>query len=132
VKEYINTVYSTLKPYHFPEFVALYLVSNYGTQTEWIIREFAQLQQKEQGSPEMLLLKAELHFSLNHEMIVSLEDFFVRRTGLLYFDIDKVVRTRQEIGNELKRLLAWTDTTLAAEMNSLDNLIQQVTEFNND
>lgn len=38
-----------------------------------------------------------LFYSLHHEMITSLSDFFIRRTGYLYFDIGKVKHQWREV-----------------------------------
>jgi glycerol-3-phosphate dehydrogenase len=132
VKAYVNTLHQKLSPYQLPESVARYLVANYGKQSEIIIDNLQKIAQNENAAAEIMVLKAELHFTVHYEMTTSLIDFFVRRTGLLYFDIAKVIRWKVEIGHELKRLLGWSEPTLEAELSTLNKLIQEVTAFTND
>jgi glycerol-3-phosphate dehydrogenase len=66
---------------------AKYLIANYGKQADSILERFLA---QENGDPQLSLLRAELAFCLQHEMILHAQDFFTRRTGRLYFDIDSI------------------------------------------
>ena len=66
---------------------AWYLVTTYGAQSEEIWKRFGE--RTEPDTEERLLL-AELSFCLDHEMVHTPADFFIRRTGRLYFDIESV------------------------------------------
>jgi len=87
VKEYIEEVASELEPAGFGHYEAWYLVTNYGRQTARILENFRKLKDTD---PRWRLMKAELQFGLEYEMIQNPMDFLIRRTGRLYFDIHSV------------------------------------------
>jgi glycerol-3-phosphate dehydrogenase len=78
VKKYNEEVANRLKPFHL-ETMTGYLVSNYGSQVDEILKAV-------EGITESGLLQAELKYCLNHEMVVYPEDFLLRRTGMALFD----------------------------------------------
>lgn len=66
---------------------ARYLVHTYGKQADKIIGRYQKLID---GHPEERLLRAEFAFCTENEMILDPLDFFIRRTGRLYFRIESV------------------------------------------
>jgi glycerol-3-phosphate dehydrogenase len=103
------------------EYVAEYLVGNYGQQTDLIIRHF--LQMDADMDKDLALILSELWFCFHHEMIVTLVDFFLRRTGLVNFDIMRVERWKTEVAEELGRYAGWNPERKQAEINALDAYI---------
>ncbi|MEC7262882.1 MAG: glycerol-3-phosphate dehydrogenase/oxidase, partial [Bacteroidota bacterium] len=87
VKKYIATVFDRLHDNGFTEYDAWYLVTTYGKQTETILELYAQI--KSENLQERMI-RAEAQFTIAHEMALNPLDFFIRRTGRLYFDIDSV------------------------------------------
>jgi len=126
VRKLVNSVYEQLKPLGLGEFVAMYLVENYGPHAEDIIRYAGR---PEGISAEIALLKAELWYCIHHEMVCSLEDFFVRRTGLIYFDINKVERTKVIIAAECMTYLGWDDSKTSESLDDLDTLVSTLRNF---
>jgi glycerol-3-phosphate dehydrogenase len=122
---YIQKIQKELMPYNL-QFAARYLVENYGTQTNEILKHF---KTHVQEPAELSLLKSELWFTIEYEMVVTLQDFFVRRTGLLYFEIGKLLRWKTEIAKEFKIKMNWDEQRLMSEQKQLDQLISEVTEF---
>src|SRR5690606_7182180 len=100
---------------------AEYLVANYGQQTNLILRNF--LQQDADIDKGLALILSELWFCFHHEMIVTLVDFFLRRTGLVNFDIMRVERWKTEVAEELGRYAGWNPERKQAEINALDAYI---------
>ena len=100
---------------------AVYLVENYGQQTEEILRYF--LQQRHVQDKDLALLLAELWFCFHHEMIVTLSDFFLRRTGRLNFDIHSVLKWKEQVADEFGHYAGWPATRRAAELQQLDILV---------
>ena len=74
-------VESKLEGDGFGTYDAWYLVTNYGKQTEWILENFRGLSDTD---PHWRMIKAELLFALEHEMVHNPMDFLIRRTGRLY------------------------------------------------
>jgi len=75
------------------------------------------------------LLKAQLSFCVQHEMICNLQDFFVRRTGLIYFDVHQVEKWKNEIANECATLLGWDQSKTSVELKALEALISSQRNF---
>jgi glycerol-3-phosphate dehydrogenase len=111
---------------HSPE-TSRYLVEIYGRQTDTILQLYDNV--IEPVSPELKLLKAQLLFSVNHEMVLKLSDFFVRRTGLLYFDIDKVVRFGSDVMMFLREMLKFDEQLSREDLADLEGLIKKAREF---
>ncbi len=115
VREYIEKVASRIKPHGLDRHVAWQLVTTYGDQTETILSDFEASEGKD---PRWRLMQAELQFGVTYEMVQSPMDFFIRRTGRLYFDIDSVREYLEEAVAECARLLgadaqqarAWKET----------------------
>jgi glycerol-3-phosphate dehydrogenase len=126
LKNYIKSIEDWLKPYPLSGYTAKSMVETYGKQTDVILRR---LDPTDDSNAELSLLKAEAWFAVHHEMAVTLHDFFVRRTGLLYFEIRKVIRYKQAVGEYMKELLGWDDDRLVNELRLLDQLIEDATEF---
>ncbi len=94
VEEYIGEVAGVLEPEGFERYQAWYLVTNYGKQTGKILENYRNLKN---GDAAWRLLKAELLFGLQHEMVQNPMDFLIRRTGRLYFDIDSVRKYQDQV-----------------------------------
>lgn len=126
VEEYIHIVEANLKPYPLSGYTAKYLVESYGRQADEILSQFGK---PEYELAELELLKAEAWFSITHEMSTGLEDFFVRRTGLLYFDIAKVIRHKRAVAEYFQALLKWSGAKTEKEIENIEQLINSVTQF---
>ncbi|MGJ8715438.1 glycerol-3-phosphate dehydrogenase/oxidase [Maribacter stanieri] len=120
VKKYIDQVYSEIKEEGFTKHDAWFLVTNYGKQTSKILETYATLVDEDKY---VRLAKAELAFGIDYEMVQNPMDFFIRRTGRLYFDIDSIRTLMEPILAEFKlrfgvddaRVEEWR-TTLNAEL----------------
>lgn len=69
-------------------------------------------------------LQAELLYGIHFEMIQTPADFFVRRTGLLYFDIDKVIRYKEAIIAMMAKELKYSELERRTFTDELEELIQ--------
>ncbi|MBQ0734410.1 glycerol kinase GlpK [Aquimarina celericrescens] len=103
-----------------------YLVSTYGKQTDYIINKVDYFLN---DAIEERLIRAELWYSVHHEMTNGLADFFVRRTGRLYFDISSVHKYRSIVEEDLIKYLNWDETRLTSENQYLDLLLQDAATY---
>ncbi len=127
VSRYTSTIAEKLIASPSPLVTARYLVENYGRQTDAIL---FMMEDTTSADPfELRLLKAELKFCIRYEMVASIQDFFVRRTGLLYFDIHKVVSWKNEIAESCKTILGWDHNRFESDLREMDELIKAVTGF---
>jgi glycerol-3-phosphate dehydrogenase len=129
VEKFTASVADKLKEFNLPSYVPQYLVENYGQQLVLIFDLWSDRNVEEDA--DLSLLKAELAFCVKYEMVCSLQDFFSRRTGLINFNIHRVVKWKREIGECCKALLQWDDTKVAQELAALDGLIESITRFRN-
>lgn len=103
-----------------------YLASTYGKQADAILNKVDYFLN---DSSEDRLIRAELWYSVHHEMCNGLADFFVRRTGRLYFDIQSVHSYRQLVQEDLIHYLGWNEARVAKENQYLDLLLQDASQY---
>jgi glycerol-3-phosphate dehydrogenase len=126
VKKLAHEIAAKLTAVTTPVITANYLVENYGQRADDILKQSATY---DTSQPELALLKAELWYCIHHEMVCTLQDFFVRRTGLIYFDIHKVEKWREAIAAECATYLKWDASRVSSELKNLDALIRSQRDF---
>ena len=103
-----------------------YLVANYGTQTQYILDLY--LSHPEEDA-EIRLGLAELMFALEKEMVVSPQDFLIRRTGGLYFDIHRVRNLVEPVLSHMAAHYSWTLEQTETERVLLQQAIYEASHF---
>lgn len=126
VQSYIKKMTAKVKQYGLEEYYAWYLVTTYGKKAETILSKLADFAE---GDIEISLARAELWYGVHHEMVQSACDFFVRRTGRLFFDILSIPKIRAVVFKDLQGYLGWDEAKLAVENESLDELIFDASHF---
>ncbi|MGG6229693.1 glycerol-3-phosphate dehydrogenase/oxidase [Tenacibaculum sp. SDUM215027] len=127
VKLYSNQVYKRIKSFGFSEKDASYLVHNYGKQTELILDKFDELDEE---NIQERLLKAEVWFTIKHEMTCTPTDFFMRRTGRLFFDKPSVDLYKNFVIQEFTKRFNWDKNTTLKHQQELDKKIALTLNFN--
>ena len=102
-----------------------YLVTTYGKQAETILNQMNQFSDK----AEVAFARAEVLFGVECEMINSLSDYFVRRTGRLYFDVKSIDAIRAVVTDDLSNYLKWDNARKALENKIIDDLIYDVKHY---
>jgi glycerol-3-phosphate dehydrogenase len=106
-----------------PEQEARELARFYGSNVGRIYDRLAAAGPGAEGLPPPLL--ARLRYSLEEEMTISPADFFVRRTGALYFNIGWVRRWREPVLGYMAEYFGWTPETTATYREELERLLEQ-------
>ncbi len=106
-----------------------YLIHLFGRQADVII---GRLKSSRLPDPETALALAELWFVVNNEMICRATDFFVRRTGLLYFDLPRLMHVKEAVLQEMRTMFQWTEDRLLQEKSELDKWISSTLRFKQD
>lgn len=127
VKLYTKQVSKRIKTDGLTKQDASYLVHNYGKQTDIILDKFDELTSVE--NVEQRLLKAEIWFTIQHEMTCTPTDFFMRRTGRLFFDKPSVDLLKGFAIKEFKNYFNWNDATTQKQEEELNNKIALATNF---
>jgi len=126
VTKYIDTLYERIKVDGFTKHDAWFLVTNYGKQSESILEMYNKLSDDDKY---VRLAKAELHFGIDFEMVQNPMDFFIRRTGRLYFDIDSVRHLLDPILDEFKKIYKHGDDQLLAWKTELLSELKKHSDF---
>ncbi len=99
------------------------LVRNFGSQSDRIIDKFFELLDEHKDAPLIALGRAELWFGIENELVITAADYFIRRTGRLYFDIDSVVTMEDHIIKDLATTFNWDKKRQALEREEIDRYI---------
>ncbi len=125
VKNYTNALADSLNAFDLTANDALYLVSNYGRQTD----EILQLMDRYSSyDPSIRMALAEAQFCIEQEAACRLTDFFNRRTGRLYFKLPGIAAVESAVSHLFKEKLHWTSVQLEEERELLKRDIQLSTE----
>ena len=73
-------------------------------------------------SPEVY---AQLMYAIENEMTVKPVDFFIRRTGSLYFNIQWVRKWKEPVINYMGELFNWDDETKRQYAEELEQAINE-------
>ena len=102
----INQKVEEAKAYQIDEATARHFASKYGSNAEELFKIAQTAQYQESGLP--LDIYTELIYSIQNEMVYRPTDFFVRRTGKLYFKIDDVINYKDQVISVMAGLLGYS------------------------
>ncbi len=71
-------------------------------------------------------IKAEVYYTVNYEMVTNISDFFIRRTGMLHFNIKKIEILKQIVATELQELLNLSDKQIDIQLTELTREIEKL------
>ncbi len=108
---------------------AWYLCANYGKAANKIIDRFSFYIN---GSAEERLIRSELWYCIHFEMMNGLTDFFVRRTGRLYFDISSVSKYLEIVIKDCVKFLDWDHKRANKEKETLEMFLKDATTYYNE
>ncbi len=121
VRRYINTMASDLG---YP--VSWYLVTIYGKAAQNIIQHAESIPS---ASRRQSILLAEIDYTIENESATNPCDFFDRRTGNIYFNIDLVISTKELCLSRFSDQLSWSDAERQVQAQKLDQMIQSAQIF---
>ncbi len=126
VGAYQDTIAKTLLKMGITEaYHAWYLCSTYGKQADSILKKA----QTFNAVALEQLIRAELWYGVHHEMVTSLTDFFIRRTGRLFFDIESIKKYKTLITSDMSSYLGWNEAQTSSEIAALDRALQDATTY---
>lgn len=117
-EQYVETWINRGIAYGYSEEESEQLVRMYGTNVEVVLPYMAQTTER---LPKALY--ASLLYSIEHEMTVTPTDFFVRRTGMIYFDLPAVERYKDEVLQVMTEQLNYRDEEQVAHRLTLEAAI---------
>ncbi|MFC4779546.1 glycerol-3-phosphate dehydrogenase/oxidase [Paenibacillus sp. GCM10023252] len=100
--------------------VAQQLTTRYGTNVKAVYSRILQSEQAASAYELPSYVYASLMYAIEEEMVVKPVDFFVRRTGALFFDIDWVHRWKEAVLRIMKELFHYSEDQMAVMTADLD------------
>lgn len=94
--------------YEIDEDELIKLIQRYGTNVEVILKLYKECQQEaiaEQIDPIVL---AELKYAIDYELAYKPDDFFIRRTGTMFFDMEWTRAHKENVISYMKKTLDWS------------------------
>lgn len=129
VADYKNTVCQQIQKLGSNDALSHYLVANYGKQTDLILNILYSENNFNDNDFENSLLRAELQFCLDNELVFKPMDFFNRRTGRLYFNIQSIEPNLDIILTDFKQYFNWSEQQLQEEKRAVLDAILEVSTF---
>ncbi|MBT8236064.1 MAG: glycerol-3-phosphate dehydrogenase/oxidase [Bacteroidia bacterium] len=129
VKKYISTIEDRVKQAALSYYDAWYLVTTYGKQADLILEIFDGL---EKGEAEERLIRAEVQFTIQFERVSTPMDFFIRRTGRLYFNIEQMKDNLSVVLDEFREFAGASDKEVQRWKKKLKQEIKKHSEFTPD
>lgn len=106
------------------------LAHRYGANIDTIFTIIKKLNNQEESNIPVIL-RAQVIYSIDNEMCVKPTDFFIRRTGALYFNIELVMQWYKEVCDYMQTIFKWNnDLTQKFEI-ELNNAIAEVNKIKN-
>ncbi len=87
------------------------LVQVYGSNVDKIFSRIGRLQQEALTYKTSVVLLAQLQYSIEEEMTLTPSDFFIRRTGALYFNVHWVNKWQQTVTTYMANYFQWDAIT---------------------
>jgi glycerol-3-phosphate dehydrogenase len=104
-----------------------HLAAFYGANVNHLFAYANVLQNNSYGLP--LPLAAKLAYAIQFEMTCTPADFFVRRTGDLYFNMDEVHAYKEQVCQMMKVQLGYSENQVDFYRFDLDKQVQEATSF---
>jgi glycerol-3-phosphate dehydrogenase len=105
------------------------LVRRYGTNIDKVFGLIASRGKEAEAYGLPPSLYATLIYAVEEEMAATPADFWVRRTGDLFFDIQRVKRWKEPVLACMRDVCGWDEETCSRRRADLDRCIQEATEF---
>jgi len=126
VRGYWEGIAKRIKPLGLSNYHAIYLVSNYGKETERILQEWTTWKADD---PETTLARAEAWYTREYELAQTALDFYNRRSGRLYFNLPSIRPTLPVVLNDFQQALGWSDQRKQEELEAVEAAIRHVSTF---
>lgn len=108
---------------------ALRLVRRYGTNVDVVYDILGSRCEEAPKAGLSLEVFGALVYGIDYEMVTTPADFFIRRTGSLYFRMDWLKQWKEPVLAYLAQTFNWSPELAAAYRKDLDERVQEATEF---
>lgn len=105
--------------------IASALIQQYGTNVDVIFQLFQEKATEALENDIDPIVFAQLVYALDYELAYTPADFFIRRTGALFFDIDWVKEHRKSVTNYMAKSLQWNEEQTKVYEQELTAMIRE-------
>ncbi|WP_435353814.1 glycerol-3-phosphate dehydrogenase/oxidase [Emticicia sp. SJ17W-69] len=111
--------------YKLDEDISQHLLKKYGTKAEEVLQLLeSDNTYSERIHPNYPFIKAEVIYTIRHEMVCSLRDFFARRTRMELMDWKATLSSIETVGNLMSIELNWSDTQKKSNIIAYQKLLK--------
>lgn len=103
-------------------------VYKYGTETPKIINNYKRFVKNYEDN-ELCMLLSEFLYCIDNESVIKLEDFFIRRSGFLYFQIKRVEKYLDECAEILQMKLNLSDEAVELQKQVIKSSVADAIAF---
>lgn len=93
------------------------------------VTELAYNYYNESKNSESAWLYAQIDYCINNEMIISLSDFFIRRTGMIFFYIDEIYPVLNQAADFISEKLNWSNEEKQKKIKDMNNALALAKSF---
>ena len=129
VEAYKQKLFEKVKDSNLTYYDVDSLVRNFGSQSEIIVDKFFQFLEEDKEQPLVALGRAELWFGVENELIVTATDYFIRRTGRLYFDVETVMPLSEKIIQDLANYFNWDEARIKQETEDIKQYVYEAADI---
>lgn len=104
--------------------IAEHWASMYGSNVSWLLERYASYRSEAPVSGLPLEVLVPLQYALEEEMVVKPADFFIRRTGGLFFNISWVMEWKELVVSYMSQYFGWNAEQAALYQAELDDQLQ--------
>ncbi len=104
------------------------LFYRYGTNMDFIINKAYDFYNQLRDT-SIAWIKAEIWYSVHYESAATISDFFIRRTGMIFFYIDDIYPLIDTVSNYMSELLEWDSELKQKNINDFREELKRVTVF---
>ncbi|QKY69903.1 glycerol-3-phosphate dehydrogenase/oxidase [Lentibacillus sp. CBA3610] len=107
------------------EETVIFLIQKYGANVDRIFELYQHESSRAHEAGIELIVFAELLYALEYEMTYKPVDFFVRRTGALFFDIEFVKTHKDNVIDYMSKTLQWSGDQKQSYTDELEQLLHE-------
>ena len=109
------------------EEMAKKLTFRYGSNVDYVFNIYRDEKVKAQAENLDPVVYASLRYAIDHELAYKPVDFFIRRTGAIFFDIDWVQEHKYSVTRFMKKEFNWSEDQGEVYKSELEQLIYEAT-----
>lgn len=125
VDKYIKKLQKQVSSFGLNIDTAAYLVHNYGKQSDLILKKMKAFN----DDATIALARAEVWYCIQHELVLEPLDFFSRRSGRLYFNIDTIPIILDKVLEDFQENFNWDNAKFTAQREIVQTALYESSNF---